>query len=84
MKMIEKLARECVEKRRQEIYDEECQPTDEKWFIPVYEAGFRKAREMCQEHANWVGGQEIKESRDGSIPLQIAMAFAFAGEQEME
>lgn len=46
MKLIEKLARECVEKRRQEIFDQESQPSDPAWFIPVYEAGFRKAREM--------------------------------------
>jgi hypothetical protein len=57
MKEIEKLAEDFVEIRRQEIFNEESQPTDPAWFIPVYEAGFLKAREMaanvCTPLCDW-------------------------------
>lgn len=42
MKLIEKLAHDWWLKNRNEVFDQES----------AYEAGFRKAREMSQEHSN--------------------------------
>lgn len=77
MKEIEKLAGECVEKRRQEIFDKESQPTDPDWFIPVYEAGFRKARGMAVDLAQ-------KWDMLDKYPNDLCLVLENLGESEVE
>lgn len=67
MKEIERLAKEVVEKRRNEIFSNESQPTDPDWFIPVYEAGFREARELCAKRAFLF----FSDSSDSPLDAQI-------------
>ena len=79
MKELEKLAEDFVEIRRGEIFNEESQPTDPAWFIPVYVAGFRKAREMAAKIAD-----QMEMNEFGIQHGDYRKTFDELGEREIE
>lgn len=83
MKLIEKLAKEEFSKNEESQIDR----TSESLFIEAFEAGFRKAREMCLEllknppySYGYDGENEIREF-DESL---FQMSVEGLGEQEVK
>lgn len=75
MKLIDKLAKKYARNFQSKLRIEQR--------INAFEAGFRKAREMCQERANGIAALQIREGQDENVLTLFTVAISDLGEEEV-